>query len=230
MPKNILITGASGNLGKATVKQFALEGYNIIVTVPPGKTLGYDGGENIDIHEVDLTNENAVHNTVKKIIARHQNIDAALLLAGGYAYGGIAATDGSAIKRMMSLNFDTAYFVVRPVFEQMLAQQNGGRLIFIGSKPALNSAEGKNSLAYALSKTLLFKLADCLNEEGASKNVTASVIAPSIIDTEPNRHAMPDADFSRWVKPEEIAEVMAFLCSERGIPLRNTVLKVYGKS
>ena len=131
---------------------------------------------------------------------------------------------------MFAVNFDTAYFVARPVFDHMLTQSKGGRLIFVGSRPALQPKDGKNSVAYSLSKSLIFKLADILNAEGASKNVTASVIVPSTIDTEANRKAMPDNDFGTWVKPEEIAEAMAFLCSERGMSLRETVMKIYGRA
>jgi NAD(P)-dependent dehydrogenase (short-subunit alcohol dehydrogenase family) len=98
----------------------------------------------------------------------------------------------------------------------------------VGSRPALKAKDAKNSVAYSLSKSLIFKLADILNAEGASKNVTASVIVPSTIDTEANRRAMPDKDFSTWVKPDEIADAMAFLCSESGGALRETVLKIYG--
>jgi NAD(P)-dependent dehydrogenase (short-subunit alcohol dehydrogenase family) len=112
----------------------------------------------------------------------------------------------------------------------MLTQPNGGKLIFVGSRPALKPQEGKNVLAYALAKSLIFKLADLLNAEGSSKNVTASVIVPSTIDTEVNRKAMPDKDFSAWVKPEEIADAMAFICSDTGKPLRETVLKIYNRS
>ena len=131
---------------------------------------------------------------------------------------------------MFALNFDTAYFVARPVFEQMLKQPNGGKIILIGSRPGLNPKDGKGSLAYALSKSLIFRLAEILNAEGSAKNVTASVIVPSTIDTEVNRKEMPDKDFTAWVKPEQIADAMLFICSEQGNPLRETVLKVYNRA
>jgi NAD(P)-dependent dehydrogenase (short-subunit alcohol dehydrogenase family) len=112
----------------------------------------------------------------------------------------------------------------------MLTQHDGGRIVLVGSRPALVPKEGKNSFAYALSKSLIFKLADFLNAEGSSKNVTASVIVPSTIDTEANRSAMPDKDFTAWVKPEEIAASMAFICSGDGNPLRESVLKIYNRA
>ena len=230
MKKNILITGASGNLGKATVTKFISEGYKVLATVSPGKSLGFDVEGDIKIYEADLTDEKSSTNLVNQIIKEHSSIDAALLLVGGFAAGGIRETDSSLLKKMFSLNFDTTYFVARPVFQQMLTQGNGGRMIFVGARPALKPLQAKGTLAYALAKSLLFKFADILNAEGSSKNVTASVIVPSTIDTEINRKAMPDKDFTAWVKPEDIAESMAFLCSEKGTPLRESVLKLYGRA
>jgi NAD(P)-dependent dehydrogenase (short-subunit alcohol dehydrogenase family) len=229
MKKNILITGASGNLGKATVAKFVKDGYNVIATVTPGKTLGFPA-EGVQLYEADLTDENSVNAVVRQIITDHSSLDAALLLVGGFAGGTVQNTDGALLKKMFSLNFDTAYFVARPVFQQMLTQSTGGRIVFVGSRPALQPKEGKNTLAYSLSKSLIFKLADFLNAEGSSKNVTASVIVPSTIDTETNRSAMPDKDFTAWVKPEEIAESIAFLCSDHGRALRETMLKIYNRA
>jgi NAD(P)-dependent dehydrogenase (short-subunit alcohol dehydrogenase family) len=229
MKKNVLITGASGNLGKATVEKFIKEGYQVIATVSPGRSLGF-ASDGIALYEADLTDEQSVTAVIKKVITDHSSVDAALLLVGGYAPGNIQNTDGALLKKMFALNFDTAYFVARPVFDHMLTQPNGGKIIFVGSRPALVAKDAKGSLGYALAKSLVFRLAEVLNVEGSAKNVTASVIVPSTIDTEVNRKAMPDKDFSSWVKPEEIAESMAFLCSENGKPLRETVLKIYNRS
>jgi NAD(P)-dependent dehydrogenase (short-subunit alcohol dehydrogenase family) len=118
--KTVLITGAAGNLGKACVEKFLAEGYNVIATVTPGKDLGYKVDGPIETYDADLSDEKAVDQVVSKIIAKHQNIDAALLLVGGYASGGINDTDGSVLKKMLTLNFDTTYFVARPVFQQLL--------------------------------------------------------------------------------------------------------------
>ena len=90
--------------------------------------------------------------------------------------------------------------------------------------------DGKNVIAYALSKSLLFNLAEYLNAEGASQNVVTSVIVPSTIDTPANRESMPKADFSKWVRPEEIAGVMEFICSQKADSVREPVYKIYGNS
>ena len=228
--KTVIITGASGNLGKACVEKFLQEGYKVIVTVTPGKTLGFEVTGTVETFEADLTNEVSVEKVIANIIKQNNTIDAALLLVGGYASGGIKETDGAVLKKMFNLNFDTAYFVARPLFQQMLQQTNGGRIIFVGARPALSAKDAKRSLGYALSKSLLFKLADVLNEEGSASNVTASVVVPSTIDTPQNRQSMPKADFTAWVKPEEIADAMAHLCSAESNAWRETVVKVYGRA
>ena len=119
MKKNILITGAAGNLGKAAVEKFLAEGNNVIATVSPGKKLDYEVKGDVTTYEADLTDEKAVEALITKIISNHQSIDAAVLLVGGFAAGNIEATDGALLKKMYTLNFETAYFAVRPVFQQI---------------------------------------------------------------------------------------------------------------
>ncbi len=227
--KNVIITGASGNLGRVTVEKFAREGYRIIATVTPGKTLPFHVPDNMETVEADLTNEKAVESVIAAITSKYNIIDAALLLVGGYASGGICETDNALLQEMISVNFKTAYFASRFIFPHMLQQETGGRIVFVGSRAALKPVEGKNSIAYALSKSLIFNLAEILNAEGSKRNVTSSVVIPSTIDTPINRQSMPDADFNRWVKPEEIADAMALICAEENKSWRGTVLKVYGQ-
>jgi NAD(P)-dependent dehydrogenase (short-subunit alcohol dehydrogenase family) len=228
--KTVIITGASGNLGKACVEKFVADGYNVIATVTPGKTLGFEVKGNVQTYDADLSEEKAVEVVLNQVIGKYKNIDAALLLVGGYASGGIAETDGATLKKMFSLNFDTAYFVARPLFQQMIKQATGGRIVFVGARPALRPKDANKSLGYALSKSLIFKLAESLNAAGSDKNVTASVVVPSTIDTPVNRQAMPNADFSAWVKAEDIAAAMAQLCSSDATGWREAVIKIYNRS
>jgi len=100
-------------------------------------------------------------------------------------------------------------------------------LVYIGARPAIEPAQGKNLVAYGLSKSLLFKLAEYLNEEAKGKNVTATVVAPSTLDTPLNRKTMPDTDPAIWVKPAALAEILEFVVSEKSSVLRESVLKVY---
>jgi NAD(P)-dependent dehydrogenase (short-subunit alcohol dehydrogenase family) len=226
MKKNVLITGAGGNLGSAAVDRFLKDEWRVIAALSRGKKLTAKG--DILTIEADLTLESEVEAQLDKVVGDVGTIDAALLLAGGYASGDIYETTVARLQEQYSLNFLTAYNVARPVFAQMMKQASGGRIVFVGSRPALQAKDGKSSLAYALAKSLVFKLADFLNAEGSAHNVTCAVIVPSTIDTPQNRKSMPKADFSSWVRPEAIADVLAFAVSQKGDPLRDTILKVYG--
>ena len=230
MSKTIIITGANGNLGTATVKKFLDKEYKIVAVDHSGSNLGFAAAHpGFELQAVDLSDEKVTEAFVAAAIAKHGKVDGALLLVGGFAMGDIDATDGEALKKMYSLNFETTYFIARPLFRHML--QNGyGRLVFIGSRPALKAEQGKSAVAYSLTKSMLFHLADLMNAEAKGKNVVASVVAPSTIDTPDNRKSMPGADPSAWVKPEQVADVLEFICSEKGSPLREPLFKVYNNA
>jgi NAD(P)-dependent dehydrogenase (short-subunit alcohol dehydrogenase family) len=230
MPKTIIITGANGNLGTAVVKKFLEQDYKVIAVDHSGSHLGFaDRHPQFELHAINLTDESESGIFVKEAASLYGSIECGVLLAGGFAMGGIETTDIAALKNMFSLNFETAYNIARPLFQHMM--QNGyGRLVFTGARPGLQAEEGTNKIAYALSKSLLFKLADILNKEAKGKNVAVSVIAPSTIDTKPNRESMPDANFNNWVKPEQIAEVLAFICSDKSDVLRDPVYKIYNNA
>lgn len=228
--KTVIITGANGNLGTAVTTLFLEQAYKVIATVvtEEGKN-GLPVHQNLEVVVVNLTNEDETALFVQNVITRYKKIDAALLLVGGFAMGNLKSTSSGDIKKQIALNFDTAYHVARPLYEHML-QNNNGRIVFIGARPALQAADGKALIAYSLSKSLLFKLAEYLNEEGKGKNVTATVVVPSTLDTALNRKSMPEANPDNWVKPEALADVLAFVVSEKAAPLRETVLKVYNNA
>jgi NAD(P)-dependent dehydrogenase (short-subunit alcohol dehydrogenase family) len=228
--KTILITGANGNLGLAVTKYFLDKGYKVIATVHNLADKNEDlVHTNLMLEKIDLTNESETAAFVQSTIQAHGPIEAALLLVGGFTAGNIFETKSQDIKKQISLNFDTAYHVLRPMFAHML-EKNNGRIVLIGSKPALNAASGKKLLAYGLAKSLLFKVAEYLNAEAKGKNVVTTVVAPGTIDTKSNRAAMPDANFDDWVKPQTLAEIFDFVISEKAAELRETVLKVYNNS
>ncbi|HRO47598.1 SDR family NAD(P)-dependent oxidoreductase [Agriterribacter sp.] len=225
--KTIIITGANGNLGAVTVKKFLENDYRVIAVARSGSKLGFaKDNKNFELHQIDLADENAALLFIKEAISLYGSIEGALFLAGGFAMSSIADTTGTDLKKMFALNFETAYHISRILFQHML--QNGyGRLVFIGSKPVFQPEHAKRSVAYTLSKSLLFNFANILNAEAKGKNVTASVVVPSTIDTAPNRQSMPEADWSKWVKPEQIAGILEFICSDKGLSLREPLYKVY---
>jgi len=228
--KTVIITGANGNLGSAVTKEFLNKGYKVIATViTEAMKSDFAPNENLEVQVVDLTSEEEASSFVQSVIGKYKKVDAALLLVGGFAAGDITSTKLGDIKKQISLNFDTAYNVTQPLYRHM-RQNNYGRIVFIGARPALNPAQGKGLIAYGLSKSLLFKLAEFLNEDAKGKDVTATVVAPSTLDTPPNRKSMPDVDPDIWVKPSALAEILEFVVNDKSSVLRETVLKVYNNA
>ena len=229
LTKTIIITGSEGNLGKAVVKKFIDGDYNVIGAVHKKQDPKKYNGKNVEEVELDLLHEDNCQKFVDEIIKKNMGIDVAVLTAGGFAEGNIAKTKSNDIAKQYQLNFETAYNIARPVFLQMM-KQGSGRIFLIGSRQGLNILKGKGALAYSLSKSLLFRLAELLNAEAKGKNVVVSVIVPSTIDTPQNRESMPDADFSSWVTASQIADIIYFYSSVESSAIREPVIKVYGKS
>jgi NAD(P)-dependent dehydrogenase (short-subunit alcohol dehydrogenase family) len=108
-----------------------------------------------------------------------------------------------------------------------MAAQGGGKIVNVGAKPAL--AAGRRQTAYAISKAAVLRLTEALADELKSSNINVNCIMPGTIDTPQNRAAMPDADFSRWVEPSALADVILFLSSEAARAINGAALPVYGK-
>jgi len=228
--QTIFITGATGGLGSVVVPYFLEKGWRVIAVVSEENAKNKrEGHPLLDVQVVDLTDERAVGTLISWLIQHYGTIDAALMLAGGYVAGGVADATGNEVKTMFAINFETAYYAVRPVYNQMLAQGKG-RIVLMGARPALETSAGKTSVAYALSKSLLFQLAEILNADAKGKDVVTHVVVPSTIDTPNNRKWISNADFDSWVKPEALAEIFHIICTEAGAPLRHPVWKVYNNT
>lgn len=229
MKKTIIITGAGGNLGKAVAKKFMDEGYTVVGTVHSKSNATNSAKNSFEEVKIDLLNEESCKKFVQDVVAKNGNIDVAVLTAGGFVMGNIDSTTTGDIYKQYQLNFETAYNVARFVFIQMM-QQNSGRIFLIGSRQGLEASKGKQSIAYTLSKSLIFRLAEVLNAEAKGKDVVTNVIVPSIIDTTQNRTSMPDSNFSDWVKPSEIADTIFFYSGEGAKSIREPVIKMFNKS
>lgn len=229
MQKNLIISGAGGNLGKDVVRKLSELGYGLSVTLGPHDAKGFPELPQVKAQSVDLLDADASSDFVAKSIMSAGAIEAGIFLAGGYAPGSLAETDNSTIEKMLNINFFTAFNLVRPLMAHF-EKHGGGQFIFIGARPALIAKQGAGNFAYALSKSLIFKMAEMINAEGESKNITATVIVPSTIDTPVNRKAMPDADFTKWIPTTDIAEGIAFVLSNTGKKMRQTVIKLYNEA
>ncbi|MEO5945479.1 MAG: SDR family NAD(P)-dependent oxidoreductase, partial [Chitinophagaceae bacterium] len=185
--QSVIVTGASGNLGLAVVQKFLNKKWQVTGTVIPGDNLDLSiTQDSFKKIIADLMNEEAAFATVQGIIQQYGKINVAVLTVGGFAMGSIAETKTSDIAQQYKLNFETAYNIARPVFMQMM-KQSSGRLFLIGSQPGKDMQNSKGMVAYGLSKSLIFRFAELLNEEAKDTDVITCVVIPSTIDTPQNR-------------------------------------------
>lgn len=228
--KTAIVTGASGNLGKAVVKKLLNSNYHVIGIVPPADKFFIDiDNPNFEKVELDLLNESASEDLVLNLLKKYSSIDVAVLTVGGFAAGNIAETSTGQIMQQVEVNFCTTYNIVRPVFKQMM-QQSYGRLFMIGSRPGASASYSNGMVAYGLGKSLVFRLADLLNIESKGKNIVTSVVVPSTIDTPQNRLAMPTIDPASWVTVDQIADILYYHCTDEASSLRESRINIYGNS
>ncbi|WP_332367695.1 SDR family NAD(P)-dependent oxidoreductase [Spirosoma telluris] len=179
--KSVLVTGASGNLGTSLVEELHNDGYHIIATLGSEKDRdSFSHLPNVASYVVNLLETDSVSDFLSKIDGK--SIHAAALLVGGFAAGDIHDTDVALLDKMYRLNFITTFNVLKPLLS-IFETQGGGQFILIGARPAIAPEAGKHLFAYALSKSLIFELANLVNAHGKGKQISATVIVPSTIDT-----------------------------------------------
>lgn len=244
--KVALVAGGTGGLGRAVTMAFLDAGYHAVVTYRSENE--YDAlrnqlsdaqsasaaiaerlrGARLEAHKVNVTDEEAVTNLIAAIVAEHERLDAMVNTVGGYV-GGVKLweLDTKDWDRMMALNVRSGYALARAAVRAMLKQGHGA-IVNIASKAALDHAAG--AAAYAASKAAALAMIDCLAADLKGTGVRANSVLPSIIDTTANRQAMPKADFSNWPKPEEIARVILWLCSDDAKLVSGAAIPVYGDS
>jgi NAD(P)-dependent dehydrogenase (short-subunit alcohol dehydrogenase family) len=216
--KIALVAGGTGGLGRAVSLAFLAEGATVIATYRKDdefaalKAAAGADAARLDGHEVDVTVEPAARALVEAIRTRHGRLDILVNAVGGYAGGKpLWEQDSATLDRMLNANLRSGYVLLQAVVPAML-EQGYGAIVNVASTAALDHGAGNS--AYAASKAAAVALVDSLAEDLKGTAVRANSILPSIIDTEKNRKAMPKADFSKWPKPEDIARVILFLCSD----------------
>jgi NAD(P)-dependent dehydrogenase (short-subunit alcohol dehydrogenase family) len=225
--KNVLVAGGTGGLGRAVSQAFLEEGARVIVTYRhPEEFAALAQHSLLEGHPVDVTDESAVSQFIDRIIASYGRLDAMVNTVGAYAGGTkLWDLDTKVFDRMMALNLRSGLLLSRAVIPAMLKIRRGA-IVNIASKSALDHTAG--DAAYAASKAAALAMMDSLAEELKGTGVRANSVLPSIIDTEANRKAMPGADFAKWPKPEDIARVILFLCSDDAKVIHGAALPVYG--
>src|SRR5439155_27271001 len=232
--KTVLVSGGTGGLGNAVSLAFLEEGAQVMVTYRNPEeyaALKRAAGANAAALEgslVDATDEHASAEFVTDIVARHGRLDALVNTVGGYV-GGVALweLETKVFDAMLSLNLRSGYALARAVLPAMLKQRHGC-IVNVAAKAAFE--HGAGAAAYAASKAAAVAMMDSLAADVKGTGVRVNSILPSIIDTAVNRRAMPNANYGSWPKPEEIAKVILFLCSDDAAVVHGAAVPVYGNS
>jgi NAD(P)-dependent dehydrogenase (short-subunit alcohol dehydrogenase family) len=213
-----LVTGGTGALGRSVVAAFADEGAVVHVPWLRAREVGglkpyldaTDG--QVHLHQADVTDPATVARLVEDVTVAEGRLDILANVVGGFTAGTLVETDPITWQKMFTLNATSAFLCTRAVVPHMRRQQ-WGRIINIAAGPALDRGAGGMS-AYAASKAAVLNLTYSLSKELVRDGITVNAIVPSVIDTHANRAAMPKADVSTWLEPQDIARVMVFLASE----------------
>jgi NAD(P)-dependent dehydrogenase (short-subunit alcohol dehydrogenase family) len=225
---NILITGATGGLGEAVVSAFLREGAFV---AGAARHWANDGSvDNLLKVRADLTTPEGAGAAVQAVLDARGRLDAVVHLMGGFAMDGpLASTKVETWDRMMELNARSAFLVFRAALAAQVATPVGlRRLIAVGSRAGVQASPG--AAAYAVSKAALHALVIHAAAEVVDQGITVNAVLPGTIDTEANRAAMPKADFSKWVRPETIAETLVWLASNAAQATSGALIPVYGRS
>lgn len=232
--KVVLVAGGTGGLGRAVSQAFLAEGAKVLATYRNEQgfqALKAEAGPQADRLEgakIDVTDEPSVVSFVDAVLAKHGRLDAVVNTVGGYVGGvNLWELETKQFERMLDLNLRSGFALARAVIPTML-KQGSGALINVAARAAVDHAAG--AAAYAASKAAAVALMDSLAADVKGTGVRVNTILPSIIDTEVNRKAMPDAPFEQWPKPEEIARVILFLASDEARVVHGASVPVYGQN
>ena len=222
--KVVVVTGASGALGRAVAEMAQSRGARIAgIDHAPSQLPATP--ERIEIGGVDLSDAAQAKTAVDAAAQHFGRLDVLINIAGGFAFETVGDGDVTTWQRMYALNVLTAVNTSHAALPH-LARFNAGRIVNIGAMGALQAGSGMGP--YAASKAGVHRLTEALANEWKGK-VTVNSVLPSIIDTKANRADMPNADFSKWVKPQELAEVILFLASDAASGVTGALIPVGGR-
>jgi NAD(P)-dependent dehydrogenase (short-subunit alcohol dehydrogenase family) len=228
-----IITGAVGNLGTATARAFQRAGAKTVLVdhAPDRLRQAFNDIAGSNGHllagGIDLSDPASLGRLIEQTLGKFGRVDVLVNTVGGYRGGKtVQETDLADWDFLFNVNVRTTLLCCRAVIPQMLKQQRG-RIINVASRDGLSGSAGY--AAYSASKSAVLRLTESLAAELKTANINVNCIMPGTIDTPQNRAAIPNADFSKWVEPAAIAEVIMFLASDSARAIQGAAVPVYGK-
>lgn len=225
--RSIVVTGGFGALGRAVATRLIADGARVALLdrapVPAG---GLPAGVSLALGDIDLSDEALCSAVYAQVREAHGSVDGLVNVAGGFVWEPIEGGSLETWDRLYTMNVRTTVASCRAAVPHLLAGR-AGRIVNVGALAAQKA--GMGMAAYAASKSGVARLTESLAEELKDRGVTVNAVLPSIIDTPANRADMPDADTSRWVAPEKLAAVIAFLLSDDASAVTGACLPVAGR-
>jgi NAD(P)-dependent dehydrogenase (short-subunit alcohol dehydrogenase family) len=226
--RHVVVTGGTGALGTAVVGRLLQAGAVCHVTYrSDGAPEGFPYSKQVNLHRADCTSPEQVRELFEVLGA----LDASIHAVGGFDMAPIADTSDDDFRRMLDLNTVSCFLCCREAIKKMrLFRSTGycGRIVNVAARPATVPTGGM--VAYSTSKAAVAWLTRCLAEEVKDEGILVNAVAPSIMDTPANRAAIPDGEFHRWPKVEQVAETIVYLASPANALTTGAVLPVYGQA
>jgi NAD(P)-dependent dehydrogenase (short-subunit alcohol dehydrogenase family) len=226
--KQVVVTGGTGALGSAVVAGLLEHGATCIVPYrfdAEAQNFAHRGNAHVKLIAVgDLSDEAEVAKVYEGV-----TLWASINIAGGFAPGTVAETDKTKLMAQINGNLVSCFLCCRAAVKAMLAGGQGGRIVNVASRQAVEQRSGAGMTAYTIAKSGVATLSMTLAEEVAKEGILVNAVAPSIMDTAANRKAMPKANFDAWPKVEEVAATILFLASEDNRVTRGGIVPVFGK-
>jgi len=223
--KVVLVTGANGGLGTYVTQAFLDAGATVVGTSRKIQQAEFSS-PNFSAIAAEISTLESARVLVDQVVARFGKLDVLAHTVGGFAGGSsIAETDDVTFQRMIDLNLNSVFHILRAAVPVM-RKTGSGCIVAIGSRAALEPGAGVGT--YSASKAAMVSLIKTVALENKDAGITANVILPGTMDTPANRKAMPAADFSKWVQPATVASLIAWLASDAGKDVNGAVIPVYG--
>jgi NAD(P)-dependent dehydrogenase (short-subunit alcohol dehydrogenase family) len=234
--KVAIVTGATGTLGRVVVKTLLDNGARVVSTYRSEEKqkelddfVGETSGMSTSV-QADVTDEGSVQALLQKVLDKYGRLDILLNIVGAYKGGNeIVNTKQSDWDHMMDVNLKSAFLCSKAALASMM-KQNYGKIVSVSARTAVEKRFRSKSGAYAVSKAGIIVLTETIAEEVKKYDINVNCIMPSTIDTPDNRRNFPEGDFSKWVKPEQIAKVILFLVSDDSKMISGACIPVYGKA